>query len=108
MTKTIVITPRASQDLDEHFAYIAQNNPDTALKFFDAVRQTCAKLAQMSGMGSPYPLTNPRLESLRKWSVKGFKKYLIFYLSFDNYIKIVRILHAARDIEGILEKERGA
>ena len=40
MTKRIVITPRASQDIDEHFAYIAQNNPDAALQFFDAVRQT--------------------------------------------------------------------
>jgi toxin ParE1/3/4 len=40
MTKRIVITPRASQDIDEHFAYIAQNNPDAALRFFDAVRQT--------------------------------------------------------------------
>ncbi|NEP08848.1 MAG: type II toxin-antitoxin system RelE/ParE family toxin [Symploca sp. SIO2C1] len=107
MTKAIVIRPRASQDLDEHFAYIAQNNPDLALKFFDAVRQTFAKLAQMSGMGSAYPSTNPRLEGLRKWPVKGFKKHQIFYLSFDNYIEIVRILHAARDIEGILEKEEG-
>jgi toxin ParE1/3/4 len=49
-------------------------------RFFDAVRQTCAKLAQMSGMGRPYPVTNPRLEGLRKWSVKGFDKHLIFYL----------------------------
>ena len=77
------------------------------MQFFDAVRQTFAKLAQMSGMGRLYPLTNPRLEGLRKWSVKGFEKHLIFYLSFDDYIEIVRILHAARDIEAILEQEEG-
>jgi toxin ParE1/3/4 len=84
MTKRIVITPRASQDIDEHFTYIAQNNSDAALRFFDGVRQTYAKLAQMSGMGRPYPVTNPRLEGLRKWSVKGFDKHLIFYLSFEG------------------------
>ena len=61
----------------------------------------------MPGMGRLYPLTNPRLEGLRKWSVKGFEKHLIFYLSFDDYIEIVRILHAARDIEAILEQEEG-
>ncbi|HBB31935.1 MAG TPA: type II toxin-antitoxin system RelE/ParE family toxin [Cyanobacteria bacterium UBA8803] len=83
MTKRIFITPRASQDIDHHFAYIAQNNPDAALRFFDAVRQTLARLAQMSGMGHLYPVVNPRLEGLRKWSVKGFEKYLIFYLTFD-------------------------
>jgi toxin ParE1/3/4 len=104
MTKRIVITPRASQDIDEHFAYIAQNNSDAALRFFDAVRHTFAKLAQMSGMGRLYPVSNPRLEGLRKWSVKGFEKHLIFYLSFDDYIEIVRILHAARDIEVILSR----
>jgi len=107
MTKRIVITPRASQDIDELFAYIAQNNSDAALQFFDAVRQTFAKLAQMSRMGRPYPVTNLRLEGLRKWSVKGFEKYLIFYLSFDDSIEIVRILHAARDIEAILDLEEG-
>ncbi|WP_199348910.1 type II toxin-antitoxin system RelE/ParE family toxin [Microcoleus sp. FACHB-SPT15] len=44
---------------------------------------------------------------MRKWSVKGFEKHLIFYLSFDDYIEIVRILHAARDIEAILEPQEG-
>jgi len=107
MTKRIVITPRASQDIDEHLAFIAQNNSDAALRFFDAVRETFAKLAQMSGMGRPYPVTNARLEGLRKWSVKGFEKHLIFYLSFDDYIEIVRILHAARDIEAIWEQQEG-
>jgi toxin ParE1/3/4 len=73
MTKRIVITPRANQDIDKHFAHIAQNSSDAALRFFDAARQTCAKLAQMSGMGRPYPVTNPRLEGLRKWSVKDLR-----------------------------------
>ncbi len=72
MTKRIVITPRASQDLDENFAYIAQNNLDAALRFFDAARQTFARLAQMSGMGRLYPVQNPRLEGLRRLSVQGF------------------------------------
>ncbi len=102
MTKRIVITPRASQDLDENFAYIAQNNLDAALRFFDAARQTFARLAQMSGMGRLYPVQNPRLEGLRRLSVRGFENYLIFYLSFDDYIEVVRILHAARDLEEVL------
>ncbi len=42
--------------------------------------ETFAKLALMPEMGRPYLLTNPRLEGLRKWSVKGFEKHLIFYL----------------------------
>lgn len=38
MAKSITIRPRASQDLDDHFAYIAQRNAEAALSFFDAVR----------------------------------------------------------------------
>lgn len=66
MTKRIVITPKASLDIDEYFAYIAQENPDTALLFFDSVRETFAQLARMPGMGSRYPLDNLRLQGLRK------------------------------------------
>lgn len=33
MTLRIFITPKASQDLDELFNYIAQNNLDAALRF---------------------------------------------------------------------------
>ncbi len=105
MTKRIVITPKASLDIDEYFAYIAQENPDTALLFFDSVRETFAQLARMSGMGSRYPLENLRLQGLRKWAVKGFKRYLIFYFERDESIEIVRILYAGQDIERILEQE---
>jgi toxin ParE1/3/4 len=102
MTKSIVITPRASQDLDDHYAYIAQNNSDAALRFFDATRQTFVKLAQMSGMGSFYPVKNSRLDGLRRLPIKGFENYLIFYLAFVDYLEVVRILHAARDLEEVL------
>ncbi|OUL17406.1 plasmid stabilization system protein [Nostoc sp. T09] len=105
MTKRIVITPKASLDIDEYFAYIAQENPETALLFFDSVRETFAQLARMSGMGRRYSLENLRLQGLRKWAVKGFKKYLIFYFERDESIEIVRILYAGQDIETILEHE---
>lgn len=102
MTKSIIITPRASQDLDEHFVYIAQNNPNAALRFFDATRQTIARLAQLSGIGRLYPVRNSRLDGLRRFPVKGFDNYLIFYLPFLDHIEIVRILHASRDLEEVL------
>ncbi|CAD5941057.1 hypothetical protein PCC9214_01928 [Planktothrix tepida] len=105
MTKRIIITPKASQDIDDHFMYISSINQNAALRFFDAVRETLANLARMSEIGSLYPINNVHLEKLRRWSVKGFEKYLIFYLSFEDRILIVRILHSARDIERILKEE---
>lgn len=89
MTRRIVIRPKASQDLDDHFAYIAENDFEAALKFFDSARSTIAQLARMPRMGSIYSVENPRLQRLRKWAVKAFKKYLIFYFERDDEIEPV-------------------
>ena len=75
MTRRILIRPRASVDLDEQFAYIAEDNFDGALNFFDAARQTFSQLAQLPSIGSIYAVKNPRLVGLRKWSVKGFNPH---------------------------------
>jgi len=105
MTKRIIIRPKASQDLDDHFSYLAENNLEAALQFFDSARSTIAKLARMPGIGSPYAVENPRLQGLRKWGVKEFRKYLIFYFERDDAIEVVRILYATQDINSILESE---
>jgi toxin ParE1/3/4 len=105
MTRRIVIRPKASIDLDEQFAYIAESNFDVALIFFDAARQTFAQLAQLSGIGRVYNVKNSRLVGLRKWSVRGFNKHLIFYLERDESIEIVRLIYATRDVATILAEE---
>jgi toxin ParE1/3/4 len=105
MTKRIIFRPKASQDLDDQFAYIAEDDLEAAFRFFDAARLTMAQIARMPGMGSPYPVTNPRLQGIRKWAVKGFRKHLIFYCDRDDAVEIVRILSATRDTSSILESE---
>lgn len=103
MTKKIVITPKASQDLDDCFAYISQDNPEIALQFFDSTRFTIAQIARMPGIGSIFAIDNTRLQGLRKWAVKDFRKYLILYIDRDDVVEIVRILYATRDITSILD-----
>lgn len=105
MTKPTVIRPRASLDLDDHFAYIAQTNLDTALRFFGAVRSTIAQIARNPQIGSIYSAESLRLSGLRKWAVKDFRRYLIFYVERDNYIEVVRILYGTQDLVKILEQE---
>lgn len=102
MSKPIFIRPQASRDIDDAFVYIAQNNPDAALRFFEAVRATLAQLGKMPGLGSIFLTANPRLQRLRKWPVKGFKQFLIFYIDQERQVEVVRILRASRDINSIL------
>ena len=37
--------------------------------------------------------------------VKNFVKYLVFYRIDASGIDVIRVLHVARDIEGILDEE---
>lgn len=104
MTRRIFITPKASQDLDNIYNFIAENNPDAALKFFDAARQTFNQLAKNPGIGTIYEVSKPELKGLRKWRVKKFDKYIIFYFYSDDLVEIVRILYAGRDVSAILER----
>ena len=105
MTRRIFITSKASQDIDRLFEYLAQNNNEAALRFFDATRQTIAKLAVSPGKGTLFEIDNPQLVGLRKWAVKGFEKYLIFYLTDEELLTVIRVINASRDLPNILAKE---
>ena len=104
MTRRILITPKASQDLDDIYNFIAQSNPDTALKFFDAARQTFNRLAKNPGIGTIYEVSKPELQDLRKWRVRKFDKYIIFYRYSEDIVEIIRIIYAGRDLSAILER----
>jgi toxin ParE1/3/4 len=106
MGKQITVRPRASQDIDDHFIYIAQSNAEAALRFFDAARLTIAQIARMPGIGVAFPVQSVSLQGLRKWPVKGFRQYMFFYLDLPGAIEVVRILYGSQDIDSILEREQ--
>lgn len=105
MTLRIVIRPKASLDLDDHFDYLSRIDAEAALQFFDAARLTFAQIARTPGMGSRFFVENPNLQELRKWPIKNFKKYLIFYLEYTDRIEVVRILYGSRNLNSILERD---
>ena len=105
MSHSISIRPQAMADLNKHADYLTQQDADLAFRFFDAARQTFADLARMPEMGTLYTSPSVRLQNLRRWHIKGFKRYLIFYLVQDKAIEIVRILYGTQDIQTILGKE---
>lgn len=87
-------SPEARDDLQEIWAYIADDNIQAADKLEQDVYTACALLA-----GNPYAghkrsdLTD---ELVRFWPVRGY--YLIVYLPEIEPLKFVRILHGARNV----------
>ncbi len=60
-------------------------------------------LADMPGMGAPRE--HGGLKGLRMWPVRGFERHLIFYRPIEDGIEVIRVLHASRDLEGLLGEE---
>ncbi|MFM9974183.1 MAG: type II toxin-antitoxin system RelE/ParE family toxin [Beijerinckiaceae bacterium] len=93
----------AEDDLLEHFVYLAEHaGLETAERFFDRAETSFADLAQRPQLGKPLKLRHPALAGLRKWRIRDFENYLIFYQTGEEGVAIARVLHAASDWWGVL------
>jgi toxin ParE1/3/4 len=100
-----IIRPRVYLDLDEIAEHIQKDNPQAALRFLENAEVAFESLAEMPGLGARYQVRNPQLPDLRCFSVKGFRKYLVFYQPLGDAIEIVRVLHGSRNLAAILRRE---
>jgi toxin ParE1/3/4 len=91
------ITPRASADLLEIWCYIAEDSVANADAFVDKLHKTMKVLSRQPGAGRKREELAPGIQSF------PFGRYIIFYRAIQGTIEIVRVLHAARDIEDIVE-----
>jgi toxin ParE1/3/4 len=61
------------------------------MAFFDAVRQTFTELARLPGLKKIYDSGESDLQNLRRWFVKGYKRYLILYYFDQSEVTVVRV-----------------
>ena len=104
MPPTINKTPLAAADLIEIASFIAEDNLDAAERFLDAAEETFANLVAMPLMGHAVTFQHPQAQGMRVWRVQGFANYVIFYRAVEHGIEVIRVLHAARDLEGLFEE----
>ena len=81
--------------------YLHRHNPAAGDRFVRAFQATAAQLARMPGLGRLRPdLGAPET---RSWRVRGFGSYLIFYEVLPDRLRLLRVLHGARDLQAELE-----
>ncbi|MFB2895605.1 type II toxin-antitoxin system RelE/ParE family toxin [Aerosakkonemataceae cyanobacterium BLCC-F50] len=103
MSYQLIVQNRATQDLRQLANYILINgDSDAALRFFESAEITFSQLATTPGIGKVVRLVSSRMGEIRQWRIKDFQDYLIFYRIQDDRVEIIRVLHGARDLEGIL------
>lgn len=94
------ITRIARRELDEIWAFIAQNSGsiETAEHVLDEVTGSMRKLAQMPGMGAMRDELEPGLRSF------PVHNYLIFYRAVRGGIQVLHVVHGARNLHRIFDK----
>jgi len=96
---SVVVRPRASEDLAEIWAFIAEDSIKHADKFAALIDDHFRALARRPLMGRSRPELAPDLRSF------PVGQYVIFYMPLPKGVEIVRVLHGARDVESILRED---
>lgn len=105
-TRRILRSRAAIRDVVEAADYLAQAaSLATADRFVAAVEVTLQQVARAPGIGTRYNPENPAFGELRFAPVRRFKKHLVFHRPIEGGIEVVRVLHRARDLAGVLGGE---
>jgi toxin ParE1/3/4 len=89
-------TAQAEIDLIEIWTYVARDNPDAADRLLDRIEDACVRLAETPHLGP----ARPDLAADLRYFVVG--EYLILYRERGRNVEIVRIVHGARRLAGLI------
>jgi plasmid stabilization system protein ParE len=92
--KRFVLTPLAEQDLNEIWEYIGSDSVETANRVLGKIEAAIYKLTENPGLGHlREDLADRRHQFYLVYS------YLIIYRLGTDPLQIIRVLHAARDVQ---------
>jgi toxin ParE1/3/4 len=99
MSSSAVFAPTARADVRAAVDWIAKDNPTTARALRNALEQAAARIGARPGIGAARPhLGSGRHRFLL---LRGFP-YLLVYTADTSPPRILRVLHASRDLPPLL------
>jgi toxin ParE1/3/4 len=93
-----IISPEASQDLDEITDYFANRNIEAGERFVNAFEQKCRNLVKFPNLGRSYAEIEP---SLRGVPLDG---HIILYCVIEDGVEIVRVVSGYRNLESLFSE----
>jgi toxin ParE1/3/4 len=93
-----IISPEASQDLDEISDYFLSRSLEAGEWFVNGFEQKCKNLVKFPNMGRSYAEVEP---SLRGVPLEG---YIILYRVIEDGVEIVRVVSGYRDLESLFSE----
>jgi toxin ParE1/3/4 len=104
MGSRVARTPLAARDIDELAEYLRREaGLAVALRFVASAEAACQVLGEHPHIGAS--VGQPGAD-IRRWHIDGFSNHVILYRLTNRRAEIVRVLHAARDLESLLRDEQ--
>jgi toxin ParE1/3/4 len=107
--KHIRLSRAARADLIEITTYFLEQSEQSlslARRFLLSFEETARMLAKYPKIGRPVEFLQDR--QMRHLAIRRFDRYRIFYEERADAVRIVRVLHGARDLASILGEESSA
>ena len=95
----ILIRPRAKADLADIWGYIAEDSEARADAFVESIDMKLQTLAENPSIGKGREALG---EGIRSFPVG---RYIIFYRPLLDGIDVIRVLHSARDLDAVFERD---
>lgn len=89
---TVSFRPAVAGDLGEIAAFIAQDNPERAITFVEELLAKCYTFAAKPKIGRLRPELGDEVRS------RTYKSYVILYRIEPDRVRILRVVHGARDL----------
>ena len=100
--KRLTVQRRALRDLAEARAYYQREAPHMVGEFALTADSELLHLRRHPDTGSPRYGLQLGITGLRSWPVKKFP-YIIFYMTDETSVVVLRVLHQANDIPSHLQ-----
>lgn len=94
----VEVTALAEKDAEAIVVQMIHEQPDAAYRFIAAVESTRDLLAMFPNAGRAFEQRPLRAMRLRRYSIPGFRNYLVLYIIRDDRVIIAGIVHGARNL----------
>lgn len=101
--RRVCFTPMAEQDIRDAFKWYHERSPQSAWKWFDSVHAMADIIVRIPELGSRWDHGEQRLPEVRSVRIREFPAWLIVYMDKKGTIRVLRIVHGARDLDAGLD-----
>jgi toxin ParE1/3/4 len=103
MARRVIRRSASLEDAIDIAGYLGEVSARLAERFIDAVEALTADLPRFPFSGAQQEHRGPAFQGIHAKAVPGFPAHYVFYRVTDETIEVLRILHTARDLEGLFE-----